>query len=63
MVFEEDLKRILEKYEGKIITKELVSIIVGEYRKMFICPSWVDDIEKYYKTEKKDDDGPSNQKL
>lgn len=61
MVFEKDIKRILEKYEGKIITKELINTIVGEYRKMFICPSWVDDIEKYYKTEKKDD--PSNQKL
>ena len=55
MVFEKDLKRILEKYEGKIITKELVSTIIGEYRKMFICPSWTDDIEKYYETNKKDD--------
>lgn len=56
MVFEEDVKRILEKYEGKIITKELIGTIIGEYRKMFICPSWVDDIEKYYETDKKDDD-------
>lgn len=61
MVFEKDLKRILEKYEGKIITKELISTIISEYRKMFICPSWVDDIEKYYETKKKDDS--SNQKL
>lgn len=56
MVFEEDVKRILEKYEGKIITKELIGTIIGEYRKMFICPSWVDNIEKYYETDKKDDD-------
>ena len=62
MVFEKDLKRILEKHEGKIITKELINTIIDEYRKMFICPSWTDDIEKYYKTEKKDDDS-YNQKL
>ena len=61
MVFEKDLKHILEKYEGKIITKELISTIISEYRKMFICPSWADDIEKYYETKKKDDSG--NQKL
>ena len=61
MVFEKDLKRILEKYEGKIITKDLISTIISEYRKMFICPSWVDDIEKYCETEKNDDSG--NQKL
>lgn len=54
MVFEKDLKRILEKYNGQTITKELIGIIIDEYRKMFICPSWVDDIEKYYKTEEKD---------
>jgi hypothetical protein len=59
MVFEKDLKCILEKYEGRIITKELIGKIVDEYRKMFICPSWADDIDKYYTTEKKDDD-PSN---
>lgn len=61
MVPEEDIKRILEKYEGKIITKELISTIISEYRKMFICPSWTDDIEKYYETKKKDDS--CNQKL
>ncbi len=55
MVFEEDVKHILEKYEGKIITKELIGTIIDEYREMFICPSWVDDIDKYYKTEQKED--------
>jgi hypothetical protein len=59
MVFEEDIKRILEKYEGKIITKELISTIISEYRKMFTCPSGTHDIEKYYKIDEKDDD-PSN---
>ncbi len=63
MVFEEDVKCILEKYEGKIITKELIGMIISEYRKMFVCPTWVDDIEKYYETEKKDDDGSGNKKL
>lgn len=61
MAFEEDIKRILEKYEGKIITRELINMIIDEYRKMFICPSWADDVEKYYKTEKKDDS--NNEKL
>ena len=55
MVFEEDIKRILEKYEGKVITKELIITMISEYRKMFICPSWADDIEKYYKTDEKED--------
>ena len=36
MVFEKDLKRILEKYEGKIITKDLIGTIVRQYRKMFM---------------------------
>lgn len=62
MVFEEDVKRILEKYEGKIITKDLIGTIIREYRKIFICPSWTDDIEKYYRIDKKDDDS-GNQKL
>ena len=33
-------------------------MIVSEYRKIFIRPSWADDIEKYYKTEKRDDSSP-----
>lgn len=57
MVFEEDIEHILLRYEGKIITTELIGKIIGEYRKLFVCPSWVEDIDKYYKTEKRDDSG------
>jgi len=62
MVFEKDIICILEKYEGKVITKELISVVISEYEKMFICPSWVDDIEKCYNTDTKDND-PGDKKL
>lgn len=61
MVFEKDLKRILDKYNGEIITDNIINNIISEYRKMFICLPKNNDIEKYYE-EQKDDDS-SNKKL
>ena len=46
MVFEKDIKRILEKYERRVITKELIGQIISDYKKLFICH---EDVEKYYK--------------
>ena len=48
-MFEKDVKRVLEKYKGNVITDELIDKIVSDHRKLFICPSWVDNIDKYYK--------------
>ena len=44
MVFENDVKRILEKYRGNVIDDSLIKTIVGEYAKTFNY--W--DVSKYY---------------
>lgn len=48
-MFEKDLKRVLEEYKGYVITDKLIEKIVSDYKELFTCPSWVDDIDKYYK--------------
>lgn len=45
MAFEDDVRRTLEKYEGSIITKELINKIISDYKKIFICH---EDVDKYY---------------
>jgi hypothetical protein len=44
MVFEDDVKRILEKYKGNVIDDSLIKTIVREYANTFSC--W--DVSKYY---------------
>lgn len=44
MVFEDEVKRILEKYKGNVIDGSLIKTIVREYTNTFNC--W--DVSKYY---------------
>ena len=44
MVFEDEVKRILEKYKGNVIDDSLIKTIVCEYTNIFNC--W--DVSKYY---------------
>jgi hypothetical protein len=51
MVFEDDVKRILEKHKGNVIDDSLIKIIVREYANIFNC--W--DVSKYYSEDNKED--------
>jgi len=44
MVFEDDIKRILEKHKESVIDDSLIKTIVREYTNIFNC--W--DVSKYY---------------
>ena len=64
MVFEDKIKRILEKYKGNVIDDSLIKTIVREYANTFSCR---DDVSKYYqednneeKTEEVDDSKRKN---
>lgn len=55
MAFEKDIERILRKYDGKVITAELIDQIISDYRKLFICSPLAREINDYYNREKIDD--------
>lgn len=44
MVFEDEIKRILEKHKGNVIDDSLIETIVREYANTFNC--W--EVSKYY---------------
>lgn len=44
MVFEDEVRRILEKYKGNVIEDSLIKVIVREYADTFNCH----DVGKYY---------------